>query len=121
MTASDGPGWQTHRIKGIERPFFGYYARGVPFGPDDGTISPWATVASLALRPGDRAAGAPHWFHEIDLRIDRPYGFKASFNPTFADGVRQRTRLGVAVSFRTEPGADRPDDRELPVGTVLAA
>ena len=24
MTASDGPGWQTHRIKGIERPFFAY-------------------------------------------------------------------------------------------------
>ena len=25
------------------------------------------------------------WFHDIDLRVDRPYGFKASFNPTYPD------------------------------------
>ena len=25
------------------------------------------------------------WFHDIDLKIDRPYGFKASFNPTYPD------------------------------------
>ena len=84
ITASDGPGWQTHRIKGIERPFYGYYARGVPYGPDDGTISPWATVASLPFAP-EIVLPALKWFHDIDLRVDRPYGFKASFNPTYPD------------------------------------
>ena len=49
MTASDGPGWATRRINGIERPFFGYVARGVPYGPDDETVAPWAVVASLPL------------------------------------------------------------------------
>lgn len=31
--------------------FFGYRARGVPYGPDDGTISPLATAASLPFAP----------------------------------------------------------------------
>jgi hypothetical protein len=84
FTASDGPGWQTHRIKGIERPFYGYFARGAPYGPDDGTISPWAAVTSLPFAP-EIVLPALKWFHDIDLRVDLPYGFKASFNPTFPD------------------------------------
>jgi hypothetical protein len=82
MTASDGPGWQTRRIKGIDRLFYGYYARGAPFGPDDGTVSPWATVASLPFAP-DIVLPALRNFCEIDLEIDRSYGFKASFNQTY--------------------------------------
>lgn len=84
LTASDGPGWETRCLEGIERPFYGYYARGVPYGPDDGTISPWATVASLPFAP-EIVRPTLRWFHDIDLRIDRPYGFKASFNPTYPD------------------------------------
>lgn len=82
MTASDGPGWQTRKLNGVERSFYGYYARGVPFGPDDGTISPWATVASLPFAP-EIVLPALKYFDDIDLKIDRAYGFKASFNPTF--------------------------------------
>lgn len=84
ITASDGPGPQTHRIDGIERRFYGYRARGVPFGPDDGTISPWATVASLPFAPEIVLPALRH-FHEIDLKNDHRYGFTASFNPTLAD------------------------------------
>lgn len=84
FTASDGPGWQTRRINGIERSFFGYIARGAPYGPDDGTISPWATVASLPFAP-EIVRPTLQWFHDIDLKIDRHYGFKASFNPTFPE------------------------------------
>lgn len=40
LTASDGPGPATRRIKGIERHFYDYLARGVPYGPDDGTLAP---------------------------------------------------------------------------------
>ena len=96
MTASDGPGWQTHRIKGIERPFFAYYARGVPFGPDDGTISPWATVASLPFAPEIVLPALRH-FGDIDLGIERSYGFKASFNPTF--GVNNDKPYGWISPF----------------------
>jgi hypothetical protein len=51
VSASDGPGWSAHVIDGVERLFFGYRARGAPFGPDDGTISPSAVVASLPFAP----------------------------------------------------------------------
>jgi hypothetical protein len=42
VSASGGPG---------NGKFFGYRARGVPYGPDDGTISPLATAASLPFAP----------------------------------------------------------------------
>lgn len=38
-----------------------------------GTISPWATVASLPFAP-EIVLLVLKWFHDIDLRIDRPYG-----------------------------------------------
>jgi hypothetical protein len=83
VTACDGPGWETRRIDGVERRFFGYRARGVPFGPDDGTLSPWATAASLPFAPEIVLPALRH-FHDLELHVDNPYGFKASFNPTLA-------------------------------------
>ncbi|TIP79584.1 MAG: hypothetical protein E5X60_37750, partial [Mesorhizobium sp.] len=37
ISASDGPGPTCVKIEGVERHFFDYTARGIPFGPDDGT------------------------------------------------------------------------------------
>ena len=51
LTASDGPGPGVRVIDGVRREFYGYLARGAPFGPDDGTLSPWAVVASLPFAP----------------------------------------------------------------------
>lgn len=51
FTASDGPGPATLELNGVRRVFYDYTARGAPFGPDDGTISPWAVIASLPLPP----------------------------------------------------------------------
>ena len=39
ITASDGPGPDSIKLDGIERHFFDYEGRGVPYGPDDGTIA----------------------------------------------------------------------------------
>lgn len=83
ITASDGPGRKTRRIDGIVRKFYGYQARGAPYGRDDGTLSPWATVASLPFAPEIVLPALRH-FHDIDLKADAPYGVKASFNPTLA-------------------------------------
>ena len=82
ITASDGPAWTVKCIKGVERRFFDYMARGVPFGPDDGTIAPWATVASLPFAPELVRPTIQH-YDEMDLGMTDPYGFKATFNPTF--------------------------------------
>ena len=90
-----------------------------PYGPDDGTIAPWAVVASLPFAPEivlPTIAALP----AAHLADDHPYGFKATFNPTFPDPVAVRTRLGVALALRHQPGADRGDDRELPIGTGVA-
>jgi hypothetical protein len=83
FTACDGPGWVKRAVNGIEREFFGYYARGAPFGPDDGTIAPWVVVASLPFAPEIVIPTVRH-LARLDLGMTRPYGFKPSFNPTFA-------------------------------------
>ena len=44
LSASDGPGFRTVRVGRRDRRFFEYAARGAPFGPDDGTIAPAATL-----------------------------------------------------------------------------
>ncbi len=82
ITASDGPGPVTLQIDGKERRFFDYLARGVPDGPDDGTIAPWAVVASLPFAP-EIVMPVLGWLDDLKLRIANPYGFKATFNPTF--------------------------------------
>ena len=89
VSASDGPGPVTKKIAGVERVFFDYVARGVPYGPDDGTIAPWAVVASLPFAP-DVVLPAAMGFRHLDLQLANPYGFKASFNPVFGpvdDGI----------------------------------
>lgn len=82
ITASDGPGEVTRRIDGIERQFFDYLARGVPYGPDDGTLAPWAVVASLPFAP-EIVLPTIGYLNRLQLRKTHPYGFKATFNPTF--------------------------------------
>ena len=109
ITASDGPGWVTRQIKGKERRFFDYLARGVPDGPDDGTIAPWAVVASLPFAP-EIVLPVLRWFDDLKLRVANPYGFKATFNPTFPKRIRPGAVLGVSLALRPQPGADRSDD-----------
>jgi hypothetical protein len=82
ITASDGPGPTVRCVNGVERHFFDYAARGVPYGPDDGTIAPWAVVASLPFAP-EIVLPTVEEFGRMDLGMLRPYGFKATFNPTF--------------------------------------
>ena len=70
-------------IDGVERHFFDYFARGAPFGPDDGTLAPWAAVASLPFAPEIVLPTIEHMIH-LGVGGDCcPYGLAASFNPTF--------------------------------------
>jgi hypothetical protein len=84
ITACDGPGWVKRVVDGVERQFYDYIARGAPFGPDDGTVAPWAVVASLPFAPEIVIPTVRH-LARLDLGMTRPYGFKPSFNQTFAD------------------------------------
>lgn len=87
LTASDGPGNKTLKIDDRQREFYDYLARGAPFGPDDGTISPWAVVASLPFAPEIVIGTIRHAIEKLNLKPHRLYGFDASFNPTFPEQV----------------------------------
>lgn len=82
ITASEGPGPETRKIDGIERQFFDYVGRGIPYGPDDGTLAPWALVASLPFAPEIVLPALHHCIHQAKMTKFNSYGFKASFNPT---------------------------------------
>ena len=83
FTACDGPGWTTRTVNGVERQFYDYIARGAPFGPDDGTVAPWVVVASLPFAPEIVIPSVRH-FARLHLGMTTPYGFKPSFNESFA-------------------------------------
>ena len=51
LSAGEGPGVPPQRVAGRNQAFYGYAARGVPWGPDDGTISGPATLASIVFAP----------------------------------------------------------------------
>ncbi len=115
LSASDGPGWVVCTVDGVKRRFYNYVSRGVPFGPDDGTIAPWAAVASLPFAP-DIVLPAIEAFHKMRLTESNPYGFKASFNRTFPDkgggsvgwvsvghcGINQGPIVLMIENYRTE-------------------
>lgn len=82
ITASEGPGPENITIDGIGREFFNYLGRGVPYGPDDGTLSPWALTASLPFAPEIVLPALNHCIHQARMTEFNSYGFKASFNPT---------------------------------------
>ncbi|MDQ2668770.1 MAG: hypothetical protein M3Z05_22640 [Gemmatimonadota bacterium] len=82
LTASDGPGCTTRRIRGVERSFFDYVARGVPYGLDDGTIAPWAVVASLPFAP-EIVLPAVRYLQDAYPQVTGEYCFRCSFNLTF--------------------------------------
>lgn len=82
ITASDGPGFSKCKVNGVEREFFDYIARGVPDGPDDGTLCPWVVLASLPFAPEIVIPTINHMAH-LNVGVESRYGFKPSFNQTF--------------------------------------
>lgn len=87
LTACDGPRPDTVTCPGEHARLFGYAARGVPYGPDDGTLSGWAPLASLPFAPEDVMA-AVRSMHRLYPEM-RPEGrYASSFNPglTGTDG-----------------------------------
>jgi hypothetical protein len=81
FTACEGPGIETVRAKGRHRKFFGYAARGAPYGPDDGTVSPAAALAALPFAPQLALSAARHIcdrYPEVAIEHRLP----SAFNPT---------------------------------------
>ena len=51
LSAGDGPSVEPRLIAGRRQAFYGYAARGAPYGPDDGTIAGSSSLASLVFAP----------------------------------------------------------------------
>jgi len=77
LTASDGPGWTTRRIKGIERSFFDCAARGAPYAP-------WAVAASLPFAP-EIVLPSLQRFQDAYPQVTGEYCSRRSFNLSFSD------------------------------------
>ena len=83
ITANEGPDSASMTIGGRERHFLGYAARGVPFGPDDGTIDPCASLASVPFAP-ELALSALRHFCACYPEMIRGSRLPSGFNPTFS-------------------------------------
>jgi hypothetical protein len=81
VTAGDGPGDEELKEDDWDRRFFGYMSRGVPYGPDDGTIAPWAMLATLPFNPEAAMAGTRHLLRTYP-RVCVEDRFSSGFNPT---------------------------------------
>jgi hypothetical protein len=84
FSAGDGPGFRVLRVDGRRRRCFGYAARGVPYGPDDGTIAPSAALASLPFAPELALPALRHLCQRYPEMV-RDSRLPSGFNPTLAD------------------------------------
>jgi hypothetical protein len=81
ITAGDGPANREMRQNSRDRRSFGYMSRGVPYGPDDGTIAPWGMLATLPFDAATALRGTRYLLqaHPQVCTDDR---LSSGFNPT---------------------------------------
>jgi hypothetical protein len=88
LTAGDGPSDDVPEVTNERRRLFGYAARGVPYGPDDGTIAGWAPLASLPFAP-DLALRAVRNMCGRYPEMLSEQRFASGFNPSLAGADRR--------------------------------
>jgi hypothetical protein len=81
ISAGDGPTAFGSREFAKDHRHFGYMARGVPFGPDDGTLCPWAMAACLPFAPVEALAGTRNLLG-LYPHVCPEGRFASGFNPT---------------------------------------
>ncbi|MDP9082184.1 MAG: hypothetical protein M3N50_00225 [Pseudomonadota bacterium] len=84
ITAGEGPDDQAMRQTRRDRRFFGYMSRGVPYGPDDGTLSPWAMLACLPFNARAAIAGVRELLDRYP-QVCSQDRFSSGFNPTLIE------------------------------------
>jgi hypothetical protein len=81
ISAGDGPGYRHRLVDGRDRRFFGYMSRGAPYGPDDGTLAPWAMLATLPFTPDAALSGTRHLLASYP-QVGQGDRLSSGFNPT---------------------------------------
>ncbi len=98
LSAGDGPSVEPQLVAGRRQAFFGYTSRGVPWGPDDGTINGACCVASLAFAPEIALPAVRKLYHrEPDGRGQSIYasGFNATVGAPGNAGWLAEGRFGL--------------------------
>ncbi len=80
ISAGDGPANAT-ALSPRDQRHFGYMARGAPFGPDDGTLCPWAMLAALPFAPAAALMGTRHLLARYP-QVCVHERFVSGFNPS---------------------------------------
>ncbi len=86
LSAGDGPTEAPRLIDGHWQRFHGYAARGVPWGPDDGTIAGSAALCSIVFAP-DIVWPLVHRLAQAGGPPDFPLLRAGGFNATLGDGA----------------------------------
>jgi len=87
ISAGEGPGFVTRREGSLERRYFDYTARALPYGPDDGTLAPWVVAASLPFAP-EIVLPSLRYMSDVYPQMSDEQNRLRSFNPSVAaDGV----------------------------------
>jgi hypothetical protein len=86
ITAGDGPSSEDKILSPRDRRFYGYMARGVPYGPDDGTIAPWAMLATLPFAREAALDGTRHLLNTYP-QVCSNDRFSSGFNPGRLDAA----------------------------------
>ncbi|MEP6938132.1 MAG: glucoamylase family protein [Rudaea sp.] len=84
ITAGDGPTGEEKPMDFRDRRFFGYMSRGIPFGPDDGTISPWAMLAALPFDAEAALVGTRQLLQRYPQTCSSDR-FSSGFNPSLTN------------------------------------
>ncbi|HEX4389119.1 MAG TPA: glucoamylase family protein [Steroidobacteraceae bacterium] len=81
ISAGDGPTIRGKREFFSDNRHFGYMARGVPYGPDDGTLCPWAMLACLPFAADAALAGTRNLLEKFP-QVCPEDRFASGFNPS---------------------------------------
>jgi hypothetical protein len=113
LSAGDGPSDEMPDVANEPRRLFGYAARGVPYGPDDGTLCGSSAAASLPFAPEITLHAVRNMYRRYpEMRSESR--FASGFNPsiTSADrrawvsrgtfGLDQGIVLMMIENYRTE-------------------
>jgi hypothetical protein len=113
LSAGDGPSDEMPERSNERRQLFGYAARGVPYGPDDGTLSGSATLASLPFAPEIALSAARNMCRRFPEMLSANQ-YSSGVNPTLAStnrcawvssgkfGLDQGIVIMMIENYRTE-------------------
>ena len=98
LSAGDGPSVAAQTVAGRCQAFYGYAARGVPYGPDDGTVAGSAMLASLVFAPEIVLPAARALYERTtqdEGRLLHASGFNRTINAPDADGCIAGGEFGL--------------------------